>query len=70
MKIIVKNGESIKEYRDASDVSVLPKSKLVRTFDDEGSLIDEFKLLDKKFTLIDDLEKYESEIFLKLDVKK
>lgn len=70
MKIIVKNGESIKEYRDASDVSVLPKSKLVRTFDDEGSLIDEFKLLDKKITLKDDLEKDETEIIVTLDVKK
>ncbi|MBC8516093.1 MAG: hypothetical protein ISR81_05170 [Nitrosopumilus sp.] len=70
LKIIIKNGESIKEYHDASDVSVLPKSKLVRTFDDEGSLIDEFKLLDKKITLKDDLEKDETEIIVTLDVKK
>ena len=47
LKIIIKNGESVKMYHDSSDVSVLPKSKLVRTFNDDGSLIDEFKLLDK-----------------------
>jgi len=50
LKIIIKNGESIKVYHDASDVSVLPKSKLVRTFTDDGSLIEEFKLLNKKIT--------------------
>ncbi|MDF2422446.1 MAG: hypothetical protein OPY06_05495 [Nitrosopumilus sp.] len=70
MKIIIKNGDSIKEYYDPSDVSVLPKSKLVRTFDDEGSLIDEFKLLGKKITLEDDLENDETEIIVTLDVKK
>ncbi|MGY5148060.1 MAG: hypothetical protein ACW9W4_08690 [Candidatus Nitrosopumilus sp. bin_7KS] len=70
MKIIIKNGESVKEYHDASDVSVLPKSKLVRTFTEDGSLIEEFKLLDKKITLDDDLENDETEIVVTLDVTK
>ena len=70
LKIIIKNGESIKEYHDASDVSVLPKSKLVRTFTEDGSLIEEFKLLDKKITLDDDLENDETEIIVTLDVSK
>ncbi|MGY5152245.1 MAG: hypothetical protein ACW9XA_08250 [Candidatus Nitrosopumilus sp. bin_6a] len=70
LKIIIKNGESIKVYRDASDVSVFPKSKLVRTFNEDGSLIDEFKLVDKKITLDDDLDKDQTEIVVTLDVRK
>ena len=70
MKIIIKNGESIKVYHDASDVSVLPKSKLVRTFNEDGSLIEEFKLIDKKITLDDDLDNDETEIIVTLNVRK
>ena len=70
MKIIIKNDESIKVYHDASDVSVLPKSKLVRTFTDDGSLIEEFKLLDKKITFDDNMDNDETEIIVTLDVQK
>lgn len=70
MKIIIKNGDAVEVYRDASDVSVLPKSKLVRTFNEDGSLIDEFKLVDKKITLDDDLDKDQTEIVVTLDVRK
>lgn len=70
MKIIVKNGESVDVYSDASDVSVLPKSNLVRTFNDDGSLNEEFKLVDKKIELRDDLEKDKTEIIVTLDVTK
>jgi len=70
LKIIIKNDESIKVYHDASDVSVLPKSKLVRTFTEDGSLIEEFKLLDKKITLDDNLDNDETEIVVTLDVQK
>lgn len=70
LKIIIKKGESIKVYHDASDVSVLPKSKLVRTFTDDGSLIEELKLLDKKITLDDDLDNDKTEIIVTLDVQK
>jgi len=70
LKIIIKNEESVKVYHDASDVSVLPKSKLVRTFTEDGSLIEEFKLVDKKITLEDDLDKDETEIIVTLDVRK
>ena len=69
MKIIIKNGESIKVYHDSSDVSVLPKSKLVRTFNEDGSLIEEFKLLDKKIVLEDNLDDDETEIVVSLNVK-
>ncbi len=68
MKIIINNGESIKIYHDASDVSVLPKSKLVRTFSEDGSLIEEFKLVDKKITLDDDLDNDQTEIVVTLHV--
>ncbi len=70
LKIIIKNDESIKIYHDASDVSVLPKSKLVRTFTDDGSLIEEFKLLDKKIAFDDNMDNDETEIIVTLDVQK
>ena len=68
LKIIIKKGESIKVFHDSSDVSVLPKSKLVRTFNEDGSLIEEFKLLDKKIVLDDDLDNDQTEIIVTLDV--
>ena len=69
MKIIIKNGESVETYRDASDVSVLPKSNLVKTFSEDGSLIEEYKLVDKKITLDDDLDNDQTEIVVTLFVK-
>ena len=69
MKIILEKGDSIKVYHDSSDVSVLPKSKLVRTFNDDGSLIEEFKRLDKKIALDDDLDNDQTEIVLTLHVE-
>ena len=70
LKIIIKNAESVKVYHDSSDVHVLPKSKLVRTFSEDGSLIDEFKLLDKGIVLDDDLENDQTEIVVTLNVEK
>ena len=57
-------------YHDASDVSVLPKSKLVRTFSEDGSLIEEYKLVDKKITLDDNMDNDQTEIVVTLVVKK
>jgi len=70
LKIIIKNNESTEVFHDSSDVSVFPKSKLVRTFNEDGSLIDEFKLLDKKITLEDDLDNDKTEIIVTLNVEK
>lgn len=70
LKIIVINGDSIKLYHDASDVSVLPKSKLVRTFNEDGSLNEEFKLVDKKIALHDNLDIDQTEIVVTLHVRK
>ena len=70
MKIIIKNGESVGVFSDASDVSVLPKSKLVRTFNEDGSLNEEFQLVDKKIELKDDFENDKTEIIVTLDVRK
>lgn len=70
MKIIIKNNESTEVYHDSSDVSVLPKSKLVRTFNEDGSLIDEFKLVDKKIAFEDNLDKDQTEIIVTLNVEK
>ena len=69
LKIIIERGDSIKVYHDSSDVSVLPKSKLVRTFNEDGSMIEEFKLLDKKITLDEDLVKDQTEIVVTLHVE-
>ncbi|WP_428323969.1 hypothetical protein [Nitrosopumilus sp.] len=70
LKIIIKNGESTDVFSDASDVSVLPKSKLVRTFNEDGSLNEEFTLVDKTIELNDDLENDKTEIIVTLNVRK
>jgi len=70
LKIIIKNGESITLYHDSSDVSVLPKSKLVRTFNEDGSLIEEFRLLDKQIALNDDFDNDQTEIVVTLNVER
>ena len=70
MKIIIKNGEIIETYHNAGDVVVLPKSKLVRRFSEYGSLIEEYRLVDKKITLDDDLENDQTEIVVTLLVEK
>jgi len=70
MKIIIKNGESVETYHNAGDVVVLPKSKLVRRFDEYGTLIEEYKLVDKKITLEDDLENDQTEIVVTILVEK
>jgi len=70
MKIIIKKGESVETYHNAGDVVVLPKSKLVRRFNEYGSLIEEYSLVDKKITLDDDLENDQTEIVVTLLVEK
>jgi len=70
MKIIIKNGESVETYHNAGDVVVLPKSKLVRRFDEYGTLIEEYRLVDKKITLEDDLENDQTEIVVTILVEK
>lgn len=70
MKILIKNNESVETYHNAGDVVVLPKSKLVRRFNEYGSLIEEYKLVDKKITLDDDLENDQTEIVVTLLVEK
>jgi len=70
MKIIIKNGKSVETYHNAGDVVVLPKSKLVRRFNEYGSLIEEYRLVDKKITLDDDLENDQTEIVVTLLVEK
>ena len=70
MKIIIKNNESVETYHNAGDVVVLPKSKLVRRFNEYGSLIEEYSLVDKKITLDDDLENDQTEIVVTLLVEK
>jgi len=68
LKILIKKGETIETFHNAGDVVVLPKSKLVRRFDEYGTLIEENKLVDKKITLEDDLENDKTEIVVTLVV--
>jgi len=68
LKILIKNGETIETFHNAGDVVVLPKSKLVRRFDEYGTLIEENKLVDKKITLEDDLDNDKTEIVVTLVV--
>ena len=70
LKIIIKNGELNKVYHSANEVHVLPKSKLVKTFYEDGSLDEEFKLVDKQITLEDDLDNDKTEIIVTLQVTK
>ncbi|MBT3329514.1 MAG: hypothetical protein HOE93_04495 [Nitrosopumilus sp.] len=70
LKIIIKKGESVETYHNAGDVVVLPKSKLVRRFSEYGSLIEEYKLVDKEIALDDDLDNDQTEIVVTLIVEK
>ena len=69
LKIIIKNDVSVETYHNAGDVVVLPKSKLVRRFSEYGSLIEEYKLVDKKIMLDDDLDNDQTEIVVTLVVE-
>jgi len=70
LKIIIKKGESNKVCHNANEVFVFPKSKLVKIFNEYGSFIEEFKLVDKKITLEDDLDNDTTEIIVTLHVRK
>ena len=63
---VVRDPEGEYKY---GDVVVLPKSKLVRRFDEYGSLIEEYKLVDKQIMLDDDLENDQTEIVVTLVVE-
>jgi hypothetical protein len=70
LKIIIKNEEPIRLYHHPRDVSILPKSKLVRTFNADGSLLEEFKFLDKEIVFDEDLDKDQTEIIVTLHVER
>ena len=70
MKIIIKTDKPIRLYHHPRDVYVLPKSKLVRTFNEDGSLLEEFKLLDKKIECAEDFDNDHTEIIVTLHVEE
>ena len=70
MKIIIKTDKLIRLYHHPRDVSVLPKSKLVRTFNADGSLLEEYNLLDKEIAYSEDFDNDQTEIIVTLYVKK
>ena len=70
MKIIIKHDEPIRLYHHPREVSVLPKNKLVRTFNEDGSLLEEFNLVNKEIGFSEDVENNQCEIVVTLHVKK
>ena len=70
MKIIIKTDKPIRVYHHPIEVSVLPKSKLVRTYNENGSLLEEFNFLDKEIEYVEDYENDYTEIVVTLHVKE
>jgi len=70
LKIIIRDEEPIRLYHHPREVSVLPKSKLVRTFNEDGSLLEEFALVDKEVGFSEDFDNNQSEIIVTLHVRK
>jgi len=70
LKIIIRDEEPIRLYHHPREVSVLPKSKLVRTFNEDGSLLEEFSLVDKEVGFSEDFDNNQSEIIVTLHVRK
>ena len=56
LKIIVKDEEPIRLYHHPREASVLPKSKLVRTFNEDGPLLEEFNLINKEVGFSEDFD--------------
>jgi hypothetical protein len=70
LKITIRDEEPIRLYHHPREVSVLPKSKLVRTFNENGSLPEEFALIDKEVRFGEDFDNNQSEIIVTLHVRK
>ena len=70
LKIMIKNGEPIRIYHHPRDVSIHPKSKVVRTFNADGSLLEEFKFLDKEIAYDEDFENDQTEVVVTLHVEE
>jgi hypothetical protein len=70
LKIIIRDEEPIRLYHHPREVSVLAKSKLVRTFNEDGSLLEEFSLVDKEVGFSEDFDNNQSEIIVTLHVRK
>ena len=70
MKIIIKEEDPIRLYHHPREVSVMPKSKLVRTFNEDGSLLEEFNLINKEVGFSEDFDNNQSEIIVTLHVRK
>ena len=70
MKIIIRDDEPIRLYHHPREVSVLPKSRLVRTFNEDGSLLEEFDLVGKEVGFSEDFDNNQSEIIVTLHVRK
>ena len=70
LKIIIKTDEPIRLYHHPREVCVLPKSKLVRTYNEDGSLLEEFNLLNKEIKYVEDFENDHTEIVVTLHVEE
>ena len=70
LKIIIKNSNPIRLYHHPREVSIHPKSKTVKTFNADGSLLETFKLVDKETSWNEDLENDQTEIIVTLHVEQ
>jgi hypothetical protein len=69
LKIVIQNSEPIRLYHHPRDVSVHPQSKIVKTFNEDGSLLETFKLVKKETSWCEDLDSDHSEILVTLHVE-
>ncbi len=70
MKIIIKNNSPIRIYHHPREVTIHPKSKTIKTFNADGSLLETFKLVDKETSWSEDFENDRTEIIVTLYVEK
>ncbi len=70
LKIIIKNSNPIRFYHHPREVTIHPKTKTVKTFNADGSLLETFKLVNKETSWNEDFENDQTEIIITLHVEK
>ena len=69
MKIIIKkNGSPIRIFHDSREVIVRPKAKKVEIFNSDGTLLENYELVDKSISWLEDPDSDSVEIVLTLQV--
>ena len=69
MKIkIIQNDEIVRVYHHARDITVKPVKKLVNILSENGTIIDQYELIDRKLGWLEDKDIDTAEITLTLTV--